>query len=64
MRCVVFCRASTGPNSFSCSGAGVGQLDLLPQQPVIPAVLEDVLCGLFCFSTGAPGGWHEAESII
>ena len=38
--------------------------DLLPQQPMIPAVLEDVLCGLFGFSTGAPGGWHEVESIM
>ena len=38
--------------------------DLLPQQPVTPAVLEDVLCGLFCFSTGAHGGWHEMEVIM
>ena len=29
-----------------------------------PAVLEDVLCGLFSFSTGAHGGWHEVESIM
>ena len=38
--------------------------DLLPPQPVIPAVLEDVLCCLFCFSAGAHGGWHEVESIM
>ena len=38
--------------------------DLLPQQPGIPAVLQDVLCGLFCFSAGAHGGWHEVEFII
>ena len=38
--------------------------DLLPQQLVIPSVLEDVLCGLFCFSTRSHGGWHKAESIM
>ena len=25
---------------------------------------EDVLCVLFCFSTGAHGGWHEAEKTM
>ena len=34
------------------------------QQPVVPAVLYDVLCGLFCFFTEAhEAGWHEAESL-
>ena len=32
---------------------------------MVPTVLEDVLCSLFCFFTEAhEAGWHEAESLM
>ena len=32
MKSVVFCSASTGPCSFSCNGAGIGQISSLSNQ--------------------------------
>ena len=60
MKPVDFGGASTGPYSFSCVGAGVGQISSLSNR----RFLEDVLCGLFCFFTGTRGGWHEGELLI
>ena len=48
----------------SCISGGGRRPDLLLQQLVIHAVQENVRCCLFRFSTGAPGGWHEAESVM